>query len=182
MKNTTTFLPSLIKYDNGIELGFEISVYRSGELLINSKQYANEIIELLTKDLKMSANSVSRMIDRMIKKGWTQARFKDAVDYVEENCTFYPPKPSEFESYDKKVRFNTYQEIADKSGLYVAIYSKGTNEPVYVTKQENELYKFPVWDEKYRKESKLTNEKQIELCIKQDKDMINRLRGNNVDG
>jgi len=168
MKNGNQLQPTLNKEYGCIDTGFEISIYRHGELLEDSKDYANEIIDLLTIDLNMSGNVVNRMIKRMVKKGWTQKRFKDAVDYVEENCTFYPPKPSEFESYDKKVRFNTYQEICDKISFYVPIYSKGNNEPVYVTKQENELYKFPDWNEKYRKVKKLTNEKQIELCIKQD--------------
>lgn len=176
MKKGSQLQPTLTKEYGLIDTGFEISVYRHGELLANSKDYANEIIDLLVVDLKMSGNVVDRMIKRMVKNGWTQKRFKDAVDYVEENCTFYPPKPSEFESYDKKVRFNTYQEIADKTSLYVAIYSKGTNEPVYVTKQESELYKFPKWDEKYRVENKLTNKKQIELCIKQDENHIQRLK------
>ncbi len=168
MKNGNQLQPTLNKEYGCIDTGFEISIYRHGELLEDSKDYANEIIDLLTIDLNMSGNVVNRMIKRMVKKGWTQKRFKDAVDYVEENCTFYPPKPSEFESYDKKVRFNTYQEICDQISFYVPIYSKGNNEPVYVTKQENELYKFPDWNEKYRKVKKLTNEKQIELCIKQD--------------
>lgn len=175
MKKGNQLQPTLTKEYGLIDTGFEISVYRHGELLANSKDYANDIIDLLVVDLKMSGNVVDRMIQRMVKNGWTQKRFKDAVDYVEENCTFYPPKPAEFESYDKKVRFNTYQEICDKSSQYTAIYSKGTNEPVYVTKKENELYKFPLWDEKYRVDSKLTNDQQIDLCIKQDRHMKERI-------
>ena len=72
----------------------------------------------------------------MIKAKWTKLHFLDAFNFVEDNCKFYPPKHSEFMNYDKVVRFNTYQEVSTKIGLYIAVYSKGTNEPVYVTKQE----------------------------------------------
>ena len=169
MKQKKTFLPSLTTSFNDISTGFDISIYRGGKLLVDSKKESEDIQEALMADLRMSENSVNRMVDRMIKNGWSQKRFKDAFDHVEANCTFYPPKPSEFERYDKVIRFNTYSEVCDKIGMYTAVYSKGTNEPVYITKQENELYNFPAWDEKYRiSEDRHTPEQYEQMAKKQD--------------
>ena len=113
-------------------------------------EHSDAIIKTLVEELKMNKNVVNRMARRMIKNGWTQARFTDAVDYVEENCTFYPPKPSEFESYDKKVKFNTYQEISENTKMYTAIYCGGINQPMYIKTEDFNKFPYKKWDEKYR--------------------------------
>lgn len=177
MKTKQTLLPSLTKVYDSIDTGFEVSIYRSGTLLKDSKEFSKPIQELLVLDLKMSVGSVNRMFDRMIEEKWTQKRFKDAVDYVEANCKFYPPKPSEFESYDKKIRFNTYAEICEKISLYTPIYSKGTNVPVYILKTEANEFKFPAWDEKYREKSNITDNEAQNIASWQDGQFKERLRG-----
>lgn len=169
MKKRQSLIPCLTNVDNGIEKGFEISIYRNGSLMVDGGGSSDEILQFLSNDLKMSTSTITRMVSRMIKNGWTQKRFIDAVDYVESNCTFYPPKPSEFESYDKKIKFNTYSEICDKISLYTAVYCKPISQPMYIEKKHFEEMPFPIWEEKYRRQENVFSDEQMqEMCKKQD--------------
>lgn len=150
-QNTQVCLNREFNNNNDIvEVGFEVSVFRHGELLENSKKEAEEIQDILISDLKMTQRQVVDMTRLMINKKWTQERFARSYEHVLENCVFYPPKASEFLSFDKKVKFNVYSEICDKISQYVAIYFKSINKPLYITIEEQSEFNFPIWDEKYR--------------------------------
>lgn len=152
--NTPVCLKKENNDGNLIDIGFEVSIFRRGELLENSKKESEEIQEVLRTDLKMSQRSIIDMTKIMIDEEWTQERFMQAYKHVLKNCTFYPPKTSEFLSYDKRVKFNTYYEICEKISEYIAIYYNSIKQPLYILKTEQEICNFKLWDEKYRKKEK----------------------------
>ena len=53
--------------------------------------------------------------DRISANAFTNERFKDAVNYVIDNCRYPTPTIADFVSYDKRIKFSTYDEMLKKS-------------------------------------------------------------------
>lgn len=56
--------------------------------------------------------------DRVRANNFTVQRLKDAVDYVIDNCPYPMPTIANFISYDKAVKYKTYEEMMDLSVPY----------------------------------------------------------------
>lgn len=186
-KNSTQLNPSLTtSYEHsgeGEREGFEISIYRQGELLENCPESEKmELFDRLRNGFTMNLDLLRDTFQIMKEEQWTKERVVGAYKHVLKTHVWNTDvKPAELLSYDKKVKFNTYGEICLNIRQYISIYYKGIKTPLYILRIEQEQFNFPLWDDKYRVESKLTDEKQIELCIKQDKEYKDRLRGNSVN-
>lgn len=53
--------------------------------------------------------------DRINANSFTNERFKDAVNYVIDNCRYPTPTIADFVSYDKRIKFSTYDEMLKKA-------------------------------------------------------------------
>ena len=53
--------------------------------------------------------------DRIRDKGFTVQRLKDAVNYVIDNCQYPTPTIANFISYDRTVKFKTYDEMCKEA-------------------------------------------------------------------
>lgn len=190
-KNSTSLTPYLKKNHNKFddvpqETGFEVSVYSDRSLESMSKDLRRPIfnkfcgwteekeengkkVSIHHKGLSMDSDLVVDMAVIMIKRGWTEKRLIDAYEYVLSNHVWNTPvMPAEILSYDRNIKFNTYDEISLRINQYVSIYYDGINAPVYITKKEQAEFNFPEWKEEYRKKPRLTEQEQIDMCIKHD--------------
>jgi hypothetical protein len=53
------------------------------------------------------------LMDRLIEKGFTNERLRDAVDYVIDTCQYPTPTAANFLSYDRLEKLYTYNEVCD---------------------------------------------------------------------
>lgn len=135
--------------------GCELSVYRTGMLLKDVGDECDEILDVLRVEYKMSEFAVDKMIDEMIEQNWTVERFKASFKHVFNNHIYATaPRPAQFLAFDKKIKFNTYEEICTQSKHYTSCYY-GIPEPLYVTHEEKKEFNIPDWNEKYRTKAKI---------------------------
>ena len=159
-KVSTTLIPFLeVDYnesETGIEKGFEISIYRKGELLSEcSDEERKELFNRLQNGFTMNIDLLRDTFQIMKDEKWTKEKVLDAYKHVLKTHVWNTDvKPAELLSYDKKVKFNTYYEICNNISNYVAIYYQNIYRPLYILKTEQERFNFPLWDEKYRKKIK----------------------------
>lgn len=144
------------KSEEGETKGFEISVFRSGTPIADiTKEGKADIFDVLVGDYNMSPTMLNHTFNEMKAKGWTIERFTASYqNLLNTHIWNTPPKPASLLNFDTKVKFNTYIEIQHECGKYVAVYYKGIGEPLYIKKQEQNQYNFPLWDEKYRNKIK----------------------------
>src|SRR5690554_2202106 len=50
--------------------------------------------------------------NRMMEKGFTDDKMRDAINYVIDNCKYPVPSIAEFLSFDKVVKLYSYQEVS----------------------------------------------------------------------
>lgn len=53
------------------------------------------------------------LMDRLIEKGFTNERLRDAVNYVIDTCQYPTPTAANFLSYDRLEKLYTYNEVCD---------------------------------------------------------------------
>ena len=150
--------------------GFEISIFRNGTPLNEfDEKSKKEIFDILTGSYGMPIQLLNHMFKQMKKENWTIERFNAAYEHVLNTHVWNtPPKPASFLSFDKKVKFNVYSEISHKISYYIAVYCKPYTGPLYVTKEEQQKFKVPLWDEKYRVKNKISEQRAKEMAEKQD--------------
>lgn len=142
--------------ETGEKKGFEISIYRKGELLNDCSEVEKvELFDRLKNGFTMNSALLRDTFQIMKDENWTKDRVIGAYKHVLKTHVWNTDvKPAELLSYDKKVKFNTYSEICNNIAQYVAIFYKTINSPLYILRLDQERFKFPIWDEKYKEKAK----------------------------
>lgn len=114
----------------------QISVY-SGELTMEC--IAENQVKLLKAFPSLTPAFHDILADRLKANNYCDARLKDAVDYVIDNCIYPTPTIAQFISFDRRIKLYTYNQVLkmndEFSGKVFQYYKSvriGKNEfPVY---------------------------------------------------
>jgi hypothetical protein len=89
----------------------EISIY-SGPL--NTESIIQNAAKIKKAFPSLSIDFFDVFTDRIRENSFNDARLKDAVNFVIDNCVYPTPTIAQFISYDKKIKVYSYEEMLKK--------------------------------------------------------------------
>jgi hypothetical protein len=117
----------------------EISLY-SGEL--TPKVVIDNVSKIKKAFPTLPTGFYDILSDRIKDKGFCDERLTDAVNHVIDNCPYPTPTIANFISYDKTVKFKTWNDMTrdDLWNAYVAV--KFPDRPLVVWIHKNDIAQF----------------------------------------
>jgi hypothetical protein len=94
----------------------KISLY--ADPLAGTKEIIAAQVRIKKSFPALPAGFYDTLDDRIRENGFTVQRLKDAVSYVIDNCPYPTPMIANFISYDKTIKFRTYNEMLKEAVPY----------------------------------------------------------------
>ena len=106
--NLQKLLPSILQTTEGCS----VSVY-AGDL--NTKEIIESVKKIKNAFPQLPPGFYDVFASRLQDAGFSDARLRDAVNHVIDNCLFPTPTIAQFISYDKRIPLLTYEDMLKKT-------------------------------------------------------------------
>lgn len=125
----------------------EISVYK-GQL--TKRALVEQTKRILNIFPKFPQGMLEELKNAFADNNFTDERMKHAVDFVRDTYTGWNrlPNIADFIQYDKKIKTYTYKESLEYGQKYLVAVDTGIGQPRWIKKEDQEIYKIKLWENK----------------------------------